>query len=160
MHCTEQAQNSPWARSPCLAHGQHFPIPVRVQILLLWGQLHLPSYVFTGAKHFIQTNQKHLAWNNTELPSFKLFSAKAACHCKPCPSSTQHHQLEKKMHTWYIQKGTYEKKMFKYLLYIKGPIYTTEKQIFKKQGIGHLEQSSQLALHCWHNSCTIGLRVF
>lgn len=29
--------------------------------------------------------------------------------------------------------------MFKYLLYIKGPIYTTGKQKSKKQGIGHLE---------------------
>lgn len=29
--------------------------------------------------------------------------------------------------------------MFKYLLYIKGPIYTTRKQKFTKQGIGHSE---------------------
>lgn len=70
MHCTEQAQNSPWARSPCLAHGQHFHRPVRLQILLLWGQLHLLLLMF-------------LQWQNT---SYKLIGS-------ILPDTTQNSQV-------------------------------------------------------------------
>lgn len=66
---------------------------------------HSSSRVSAVAKHTWQTDQKHLAWHDTEIPSFKVFFEKATSHCKPCPSSSKHHLLERQMHAWHIQKG-------------------------------------------------------
>lgn len=70
MLCTEQARKSLWAWSPCLAHGQRFHLPMKLRILLLWRQLHLPPPVF-------------LQWQNT---SDKLFRS-------ILPDATQNSQV-------------------------------------------------------------------
>lgn len=72
MLCTEQGRNSPWAWSPCLGHRQHFHLPTRLQVLVLWKQLHLPLPVF-------------LQWQNT---SDKLIGS-------ILPDATQNSQVSK-----------------------------------------------------------------
>lgn len=82
MLCTQQARNSLWAWSPCLAHGQHFHLPVRLQSLLSWRQLHLPLPVF-------------LRWQNTSgklirsiLPDATQNSQASHCFLKRlCPTA-------------------------------------------------------------------------
>lgn len=125
MLCTEQARNSLSAWSPCLAHGQHFHLPLRLQILLSWRQLHLPLPVF-------------LPWQNTSgklirsiLPDATQNSQASNCFLKrlcptanPAPPQNSISWKGKYMHGIFGRVPN-RKKKFRHLLYIKGPIYMT-----------------------------------
>lgn len=129
MVCTDQAQNPPWAWSPCLTHGQHFHLPMKLQFLLLWSQLHIPLPVF-------------LQWQNTSdklirstLPDTTHKSQVSKCFLKrprptanPAPPSQNTIRWKGKCMPGIFRGVNKRKKMFRYLLYIKAQIHMTRKK--------------------------------
>lgn len=158
MLCTEQARNSLWAWSPCLAHGQHFHLPMRLQILLSWRQLHLPLPVF-------------LWWQNTSgklirsiLPDATQNSQASNCFLKRlCPTANpappqnriswkgkymhgifgRVHNRKKSLDTYFISKAQSTRQERK----------KKKRKNFTKQGIAQYEYRHNSRLEF---GCTIG----